>query len=107
MALSDGSWRMAGGGGKRLEAILANEVANKTAGKLNGSDSTEVEVAVLAQRAKAQARETETATKNRSAEKMKPPLYVPFLPWRIARGSTTDLLKKKNLKKEKFKKRKI
>jgi hypothetical protein len=28
MALSDGSWRMAGGGGKRLEAILANEVAN-------------------------------------------------------------------------------
>jgi hypothetical protein len=51
MALSDGSWRMAGGGGKRLEAILASEVANETADKLNGSDSTELEVAVLAEAA--------------------------------------------------------
>jgi hypothetical protein len=48
MALSDGSWRMAGGGGKRLEAILASEVANETADKLNGSDSTEVEEVVAA-----------------------------------------------------------
>ncbi len=49
--MSDGSWRMAGGDGKRLEAILANEVANETADKLNSSDSKKVEVAVLAEAA--------------------------------------------------------
>ncbi len=38
MALSAGGWRIAGGG-KRLEAILASEVANVTADKLKGNVS--------------------------------------------------------------------
>lgn len=37
---------MAGGGGKRLDAILASEVASETADKLNGNVSTGLAVGV-------------------------------------------------------------